>query len=97
MSDRHDLDRTSSGLYAATGGLTTTATALGSSTEDLTELIIQNDPASASAIKIGTSAVQCWTIEAGGDFNCPVRNPALIWAKAVTSTATYNLIGRKAN
>jgi hypothetical protein len=88
------LDETSEGVYFVTGTLTTSATALGSATQNLTELVIQASPSNAVNIVIGDAASQGWVLVPGDEFNCPVKNPALIFGKAASSTATYSLFGR---
>lgn len=90
-----NLDERSATIYAVQTSLTTTAAPLGSSTEDLTEVVIQADPDNTVDILVGSSLVQCWKMEPGDQFNCPIRNPALIWGKTASGTATCNLIGRK--
>lgn len=92
-----DLDLRSNAIYFVTGTLTTTAVALGTSTQDLTELVIQADPDNAVDILIGSSASQGWKLEPGDQFNLPIRNPGLLWGKSASSTATYSLFGRYGN
>lgn len=92
-----DLDRRSNAIYFVTGTLTTAAAALGSSTQDLTELVIQADPDNAVNILIGSSTSQGWKLQPGDQFNIPVRNPSLIYGKSASSTATYSLFGRYGN
>lgn len=90
-----DLTQRSATIYAVQTALTTTAAPLGSSVEDLTELVVQADPDNTVDILIGSSVVQCWKMEPGDQQPFPVRNPALIWGKTASGTATCNLIGRK--
>lgn len=90
-----DIVQTSEKVYFVTGSLTTAAVALGSSTQDLTELVIQADPDNSVDIVIGDATSQGWKLIPGAEFNCPIRNPALIYGKAASSTATYSLFGRK--
>lgn len=90
-----NLAERSATIYAVQTDLTTSAAPLGSSVEDLTELVIQADPDNTVDILIGSSLVQCWKLEPGDQFSAPIRNPALIWGKTGSSTATCNLIGRK--
>lgn len=90
-----NLTERSATIYARRTSLTTTAAPLGSSTEDLTELVLQADPDNTVSILIGSSDVQCWVLEPSDQFAVPIRNPALIWGKAASGTATCNLIGRK--
>ena len=93
MSVEYLLQR-SARVYAAQTTLTTTAQPLGSSNEDLTELVIQADPDNIVDILIGSSAVQCWKMSNGTEFNCPIRNPALLYGRTASGTAVCNLIGR---
>ncbi len=93
--DKHNLDVTSSDIYAGTSSLTTNGAAIGSSINDLCELILQADPGNAVNILIGSSTAQTWVMEPGDTFNCPVRNPSKIYAKSASSTATINYVGRK--
>lgn len=91
-----NLVETSSQIYAKRTAVTTTpAVPLGASTESLTELIIQADPANGGNLIIGSAGVQCWVLEPADAFNCPVRNPALIYAVSSAGTVYANLIGRK--
>lgn len=91
------IDKTSEQIYFITGTLTTVATALGASTSDLTELIIQADPDNAVNVVIGSASSQGWKLEPGDQFNCPIRNPALIYGKSASATATYSVFGRYGN
>lgn len=88
------LIATSRDPYAATITATTTAVPVGSSLKDLTELMIQADPDNTVDVLIGSSTVQCWKLEPGDVLNCPIRNPALIYAKTGSSTAVVNVLGR---
>ncbi len=89
-----ELERRSNGVYFITGTLTVTATALGSSTRDLTEMIVQASPSNTVNIVIGDATTQGWVMEPGDVQPFPIRNPALIFGKAASSTATYSLFGR---
>ena len=89
-----EIDQTSEKLYFITGTLTVTAVSLGASTQDLTELVIQASPDNTVNIVLGDATSQGWVLEAGAEFNCPVKNPALIYGKSASSTATYSLFGR---
>jgi hypothetical protein len=90
-----ELISNSSTPYAATASLnSSTATALGASTQNLTELIIQADPRNTDSILIGTASVQCWVLEAGDWMSWPIRNPALIYGKSVSGTQAANIVGR---
>lgn len=90
-----DLTERSATIYAVRTALTTTAAPLGSSVEDLTELVLQAHPDNEVDILIGSSDAQCWVLEPGDQFEVPIRNPALIWGKTESGTADCNLIGRK--
>lgn len=90
-----DIVKTSEKVYFITGTLTTAATALGSSTQDLTELVIQASPDNGVNIVLGDASSQGWVLAPGAEFNCPIRNPALLYGKSASSTATYSLFGRK--
>lgn len=90
-----ELLATSRKPYAVTITATTTAAPIGSSTEDLVEVMIQADPDNGSVdVLIGSPTVQCWKLEPGDVVNWPIRNPALIYAKTASGTAVVNLIGR---
>ena len=92
-----DIDQTSERLYFVTGSLTTTAAALGSNLQSLTELVIQADPGNTVDILIGDASTQGWKLIAGAEFSCPIRNPGLIYGKTASGTATYSLFGRFGN
>ena len=93
----NDIELASGGIYFATGTLTTSATALGSATQVLTELVIQASPNNAVNIVIGDATAQAWVLVPGDEFHCPVRNPALIFGKSASSTAVYSIFGRYGN
>ena len=88
------IDQTSSKIYFRTGSLTTVAAALGSASVDLVEMIIQADPDNSADILLGDATSQGWRLEPGDVQPFPVSNPALIYGKASTGTATYALFGR---
>lgn len=92
-----ELDRRSNDLYFVTGTLTTTAAALGSSTKDLTELVIQADPDNSVDILLGSASAQGWKLEPGDQFNLPIRNPGLLWGRTASGTAVYSMFGRYGN
>lgn len=89
------IDEVSREPYCAQASLTTSAAALGSSTQDLTELLIQADPENAVPVLIGSATTQAYKLMPGDVINFPIRNPALIYGKTASSTATVNLLGRK--
>ncbi len=90
-----ELDVVSREPYCAQASLTTSAAALGSSLQDLTELLIQADPANEVPALIGSPSVQAFKLMPGDVINFPIRNPALIYGKTASGTATVNLLGRK--
>ena len=90
-----ELDEISSDVYCAQASLTTSATALGSSLQVLTELLIQADPDNAVDVLIGSATTQAYKLKPGDVMNFPIKNPALIYGKTGSSTATVNLLGRK--
>lgn len=93
MSSR-DIDQTSEKMYFITGSLSTSAAALGSPTQNLTELVIQADPDNTANLVIGDASTQGWKILPGGEFNCPIKNPGLIFGKAASGTVNYSMFGR---
>lgn len=84
----------SSTIYCASSSLTTAAVAIGSPVQNLTELVIQAHPDNTANVLIGSSTTQAYVLQPGGEFNCPIRNPSLIYAKMASGTGTLNLIGR---
>jgi hypothetical protein len=96
MMHPESLIESSSGIYASRVVVTTgAAVALGSTSEDLTELIVQAHPTNSANVEIGSASVQCWVLEPGDAFNCPIRNPRLLCGKATAGSQTINVIGRK--
>lgn len=95
MTSQANLLDTSSTVYSVRTALTTVAVPIGSSIEDLTELIIQADPNNSVDIEIGSATDQSWVLPPGDTFKLPVRNPGVVYAKTVSSTGNVNVFGRK--
>lgn len=91
----YEIDLSNRAVYFVTGTLTTVAIPLGSSLQDLTELVIQADPDNTVNIVLGDATTQGWKLIPGEWFNIPIRNPALIYGKTTAGSATYSLFGRK--
>lgn len=96
MHTADSLLESSSGLYAVRVTVTTgAAVALGASSEDLTELIVQAHPTNSANVEIGSASVQCWVLEPGDAFNCPIQNPGLLFGRSTSGSQVVNMIGRK--
>lgn len=80
--------------YSARATLTTTAAPIGVSTLNLTEFMVQADPANTAAVEIGTATSQDWKLEARDTMVLPIKNLALVYAKSVSGTQRLNIFGR---
>lgn len=90
-----ELEHISSDVYCVQASLTSSAAALGSSLQNLTELLIQADPDNTVDALIGSSTAQAYKLRPGEVLNFPIKNPALLYGKTASGTATVNLLGRK--
>jgi hypothetical protein len=84
---------TSDSLFPGTKSLTTTAAAI-STSQAVSEVIVQNDPDNTVDILIGDSTAQVIQLAPRDSIVIPVADLATLYAKTVSGTATLNFLGR---
>jgi len=86
-------------LCPADVSVTTTPAALPAASGNVSvsgvdEIILQNDSASTSPVKVGDSTRQTVTIAAGSSLVLPLRDPTKVFVATASGTATLHLLYR---
>lgn len=78
-------------LYAGTVSVGTTASALAAS-QDITKVVVQNDPISTNDLLVGNATVQPIKLVPGASIEIEVNDLSKVYVKAATGTVTANYL-----
>ena len=82
-------------LYAGEKtGITTTAGALSTTTNNIREALIQSDPANTTNVLVGNSSAQEVVLTPGQSITIPIISLSLIFVKMASGTGVTNWLAR---
>jgi hypothetical protein len=86
---------TSGRLYSGEKtGVTVTAEAVSTTTNNIREAIIQSDPSNTTNVLVGNADAQEIVLTPGQSINIPIISLSLVFVKMASSTGTINWLAR---
>ena len=82
-------------LYSGeTTGITTTAVAISTTSNNIREALIQSDPANTTNVLVGNSTSQEVALTPGQSITIPIVSLSLVFVKMASGTGTLNWLAR---
>lgn len=75
-------------------GITVTAGALSTTTQNIREVLVQSDPTNTTNVLVGSSDAQEVVLTPGQSITIPICSLSLVYVKMASSTGTINWLAR---